>query len=555
LSICVGMPVMIRNNAATEMGITKGQEAIVKAWDSHKSKDGKDVLNTLFVELSNPPFPVKLDDLAINVVPLTRTSVTTCCRLPDDSSLTLSRSQIEVLPNFAMTDYASQGKTRPYNVVDLSQARTHQSYYTALSRSATAAGTLILNSIHPSKITGGASGALRQEFRELELLDDITKLQFNDKLPTKIAMADRRNDLIDLFRKWKGETYIPSAMHPAIRWSKTDSFLECQDSVDWRVIDSKADNVKNSSASVPNITSETIPITPGSGSNGTHVMSELKRKRIYVVSSKEKQMTKKVKFCNRADLSAPTRLDVPLGTQWQNNSCAYDAVITILFNMWYDPNPDSAATTSFEDTQCVMFNALIQSFHTHESGHQIEPGNSASGSPTLSPTFSLEEIRDHFRRRLARLSPEFTFGSYTSVQSIAEYLFRAEDIVTTSNVLCPEGHGGNGRNRQSSTSNYQIIILGTAEIRLQACMDDFSLELASRCTTCDTHLVKHTTFVQTPPLLAFDISNGSVLSINPILWILCDSTRIRYVLRGIIYFDNQHFTERVVTSSGMVWFH
>ena len=55
LSICIGMPVMIRNNAATEMGITKGQEAIVHTWDSHKSKDGKDVLDTLFVELSNPP--------------------------------------------------------------------------------------------------------------------------------------------------------------------------------------------------------------------------------------------------------------------------------------------------------------------------------------------------------------------------------------------------------------------------------------------------------------------------------------------------------------------
>ena len=330
LSICVGMPVMIRNNTATEMGITKGQEVIAHAWDSHRSKDKKDVLDTLFVELSNPPFPVKLDDLASNVVPLTRTSVTTCCQLPDDSSLTLSRSQIEVLPNFTMTDYASQGKTRLYNVVDLSQAPTHQSYYTALSRSATAAGTLIFNSIHPSKITGGASGALRQEFRELELLDDITTLQF---IPTKIAMADRRNVLIDHFRKWKGERYIPSAMHPAIRWSKTDPFLECQDSVAWRVIDSKVDTIKNrsESASVPNFASETIPqaIMPGSESNGsTHVMSELKRKRIYVVSPKGKQMSKnlkKVKFCNHAtDLSAPIRIDVPFGTQWQNNSCAYD---------------------------------------------------------------------------------------------------------------------------------------------------------------------------------------------------------------------------------------
>ena len=78
-------------------------------------------------------------------------------------------------------------------------------------------------------VTGGASGSLRQEFRELELLDDITRLNFNEKLPINIAMADRRNTLIDLFRKWKGEKYIPSAMHPAIWWSKTDPFLEYQD--------------------------------------------------------------------------------------------------------------------------------------------------------------------------------------------------------------------------------------------------------------------------------------------------------------------------------------
>ena len=207
------------------------------------------MLDTLFIELSNPPFPVKLDDLPLNVIPLTRTSVTTCCRLPDDSSLSVSRSQVEVHPNFAMTDYASQGKTRPYNVVDLSQARSHQSYYTALSRSATAAGTLILNSIHPNKITGGASGALRQEFRELELLDDITALQFDDKLPTKVAMADRRNSLIKLFTEWKGEKYMPSKMHPAIRWSKTDPFLDSQESVSWQIVDSKVDTVKYTSTS------------------------------------------------------------------------------------------------------------------------------------------------------------------------------------------------------------------------------------------------------------------------------------------------------------------
>lgn len=72
-----------------------------------------------------------------------------------------TRSQVEVLPNFAMTDFASQGKTRPYNVVDLNNCRSHQAYYTALSHSSTAEGTIILQGFYPKKITGKAPGALR----------------------------------------------------------------------------------------------------------------------------------------------------------------------------------------------------------------------------------------------------------------------------------------------------------------------------------------------------------------------------------------------------------
>src|SRR5882762_10076309 len=56
----------------------------------------------------------------------------------------IHRSQVWVLLNFSMTDYTSQGKTRPKNPVDLSNCRSHQSYYTCLSRSATASGTVIV---------------------------------------------------------------------------------------------------------------------------------------------------------------------------------------------------------------------------------------------------------------------------------------------------------------------------------------------------------------------------------------------------------------------------
>ncbi|KAF8220101.1 hypothetical protein L208DRAFT_1335754 [Tricholoma matsutake] len=125
-----------------------------------------------------------------------------------------------------MTDYASQGKTRPLNVVDLSYSRSHQAYYTALSRSSTTAGTLILTGFYPHKITGGASGALRQDFHELEILDNITRLNFEGKLPVEMVQADRRNSLIAMYRQLKGEDYVPPTVHNTIRWGPSDPFLE-----------------------------------------------------------------------------------------------------------------------------------------------------------------------------------------------------------------------------------------------------------------------------------------------------------------------------------------
>jgi len=202
LSLCVGMPVMIRHNIVIELCITKGQEGFVYGWQSQLI-NSVNTLDTLFVQLHDPPTQVKLDRLPLNIVPLAKNSVTTTCNLPDDSSLNILCSQPEVLPNFRMTDFASQGKKQENNVVDLGYTWSHQGYYTSLLCGTSAAGTLILGGFHPSKIAGGASGALHQEFHKLELLDEITALHYENKLSRDIAMADCRNTLIALFRRKK----------------------------------------------------------------------------------------------------------------------------------------------------------------------------------------------------------------------------------------------------------------------------------------------------------------------------------------------------------------
>jgi len=139
-----------------------------------------------------------------------------------------------------MTDYTSQGKTRPKNSVDLSNCRSHQSYYTCLSRSATASGTVIVQSFSPRLITCGASGYLRQEFHELELLDEITKLRYDGKLPDHIQ-GKFRNPLIRAYQKWKGTDYVPPLTHPALKWSVKDPMplLSVVTDAPWQIIDKK----------------------------------------------------------------------------------------------------------------------------------------------------------------------------------------------------------------------------------------------------------------------------------------------------------------------------
>jgi hypothetical protein len=210
------MPVMLRHNDATECCITKGAEATVVGWQSIEGPEGQTVLDTLFVKLENPPKTIQIDGLPENVVPLTRHTTATMCSLPNDIEIHLSRDQVLVLPNFAMTDYASQGRTRPKNPVDLNSCRTHQSYYTCLSRSATAEGTIIVQGFDPKVITGGASGYLKQEFRELELLDEITRLKYEGQLPSSVN-GHRRNTVIRQFQEWKGTSYNPKNVHHAIR--------------------------------------------------------------------------------------------------------------------------------------------------------------------------------------------------------------------------------------------------------------------------------------------------------------------------------------------------
>ncbi|KAI0827610.1 hypothetical protein BC628DRAFT_1409571 [Trametes gibbosa] len=155
LMLCIGMPVLLKFNEATELCATNGAEAKVVKMVAGKTLCGRPCLESLHVRLTSPPRNVQVPGLPMNVIPLGRSKQTV------DTVVAIAREQVMILPNFAMTDYACQGRTRPDNVVHLKFWKNHQAMYTCFSRSSSLSGTLILGDFDMAKIQSGFTWHLK----------------------------------------------------------------------------------------------------------------------------------------------------------------------------------------------------------------------------------------------------------------------------------------------------------------------------------------------------------------------------------------------------------
>ena len=280
------------------------------------------MLDTLFVKLDKPAKSVKIDGLPENVVPIVKSVKTVKCVFPSDLAEYVNRSQVWVLPNFSMTDYASQGKTRAFNPVDLSNCRNHQSYCTCLSRSATATGTIIVQSFSPQMITSGATGYLREEFCELEILDEITKMRYKDTFPAKVQ-GSVKNSLIQSFQKWKWTTYMPPSTHKALKWTARDPLplLSAVTDAPWQMIskDKKNKVVKDDAKEAQ------ASFVPAKGGIPVNIKCKLANEETPGTLKKQRTLR-----------SHDTPTSSPAELLWHGHdySCAYDALITVLYDTW-----------------------------------------------------------------------------------------------------------------------------------------------------------------------------------------------------------------------------
>lgn len=423
-----------------------------------------------------------------------------------------------------MTDYASQGKTRPDNIVDLTHCKSHQSYYTALSRSASAAGTVILQSFSPSPIIGGASGWLRQEFRELELLDEITKLTYESKLPSHI-IGHQRNTLICDYREWRGSTYVPRNMHSAIQWSKYKPYPINHTIPDspWQIIDKKDTDNKDAPAMIA---------TNTQAAEGSIPITNNKKRKLDETSDKNVGTVKKLKLSVQ---NTPVMLQSPIGPRWdsKNYSCAYDAVFSILCYIW-STNPHKWNK---------IFRGLNPEMALLANGFQ----------KLLSGNITLEDARDRVRTQLHQLdNQKFKWGTHgTAASDLAYMMFKKNngaEIWSHCNTcqLRTQGFGDDYMYVIDSPTDLQHS--STSQV-LQAVMNQKQHPTCNQCNRSTDY------GLQTPRLIVFHIPKHKGILDKKIRLKGMNECNTVLHLRGIVYHGNFHFVSRIVTNDKKIWFH
>ena len=192
-----------------------------------------------------------------------------------------------------------------------------------------------MQSFSPRLITCGASGYLRQEFRELELLDEITKLRYEGKLPDHIQ-GKFRNPLIRAYQTWKGTSYVPDLTHPALKWSAKDPLplLPVVTDAPWQIIEKKQATKKNKKSGDTEVEGDAPEVQSGFVAAEGSVPVNSSKKRRVEDEENDCESTKKTKTAQM--ILASTDSSSPSGLIWdgENYSCAYDALFTVLFEIW-----------------------------------------------------------------------------------------------------------------------------------------------------------------------------------------------------------------------------
>ena len=176
-----GMLVMVQENVAFSNSVVNGAVGTIRNI-RYEEEGGRRFPAVVYVEI---PGSGRVCGTADNdIVPIfpvqyyfkwTRTAGN---RTRKADIVNVSRTQLPILPAYSYTDYKSQGRSLESAVVDPATTQSLQGLYVMLSRVRSMHGLGILRPFKSKKIYQRLSQELRDEFRRLEELDQLTSTRY-----------------------------------------------------------------------------------------------------------------------------------------------------------------------------------------------------------------------------------------------------------------------------------------------------------------------------------------------------------------------------------------
>lgn len=174
LPLVEGMPVILTRNYDVNGGIVNGTEGILKSVQYEVDQYGNRYATSCIILAPNVMCDA-LPYLKEKEIVALRSSVTISKR--DNATrktLSFERTQLPVVPAFAITDYKSQGKSYNHVVIDLSSCKSKQSAYVMLSRVRSLDGLIILRSFDSKQLKSSFSADLKVEMTRPQKLCKAT---------------------------------------------------------------------------------------------------------------------------------------------------------------------------------------------------------------------------------------------------------------------------------------------------------------------------------------------------------------------------------------------
>lgn len=190
----LGMKVMIQENVAIKHKVVNGATGTVHDIKYERDRNGRRYLTVVYVHIEGAGR--LCPDLGCDIVPIFPETLSFKCNMVKngrETTKSISRKQVPLLPAYVYTDYKSQGRSLEKAIIDIASAHSIQGVYVMLSRVKTLSGLAILRPFPQHKICQRLSQEMRNEFERLELIDRQTTQWYNSLPEFQRTMADNQD--------------------------------------------------------------------------------------------------------------------------------------------------------------------------------------------------------------------------------------------------------------------------------------------------------------------------------------------------------------------------